>query len=245
VGAAALGLEASLRGAELTRQLLAFSRRQPLQPKITALDELIGKTARLLTRVLGENIRLNVQLEPNVGSILVDEAQMESALINMAVNSRDAMPNGGTLTIKTGRLHVNGKSEVQPPELIPGDYSVVEMSDSGNGMSPDVLARIFEPFFTTKPVGQGTGLGLSMVYGFVRQSGGYVSAESEVGKGTTLKLHFPCSEAASAQTRVDGMKQCSAGRQNGVDLDRGRQSHRPGNHRSSVGSSRLPDIDGS
>jgi PAS domain S-box-containing protein len=194
-------------GAELTRQLLAFSRQQPLQPKITELEELIGKTARLLTRVLGENIRLNVQLEPNVGAILVDEAQMESALINMAVNSRDAMPNGGTLTIKTGRLRVNGKGENHLPELIPGDYAVVEMSDTGYGMPPDVLARVFEPFFTTKPVGQGTGLGLSMVYGFVRQSGGYVSAESEVGKGTTLKLYFPCSEATTAQTRANGVKQ--------------------------------------
>jgi PAS domain S-box-containing protein len=202
-----LVLEASLRGAELTRQLLAFSRRQPLQPKIINLDELIGKTARLLTRVLGENIRLNVQLEPNMGSILVDESQMESALINMAVNARDAMLDGGTLTIKTGRRRVDGKDESLPPDLIPGDYSVVEMNDTGYGMPPDVLGRIFEPFFTTKPVGKGTGLGLSMVYGFVRQSGGYVSAESEVGAGTTFKLYFPCSEAAPAQTCANGVKQ--------------------------------------
>jgi PAS domain S-box-containing protein len=202
-----LVLDASLRGAELTRQLLAFSRRQPLQPKITDLDGLIGKTARLLTRVLGENIRLNVQLEPNVGAILVDEAQMESALINMAVNARDAMPNGGTLTIKTGRLHLNGKGESRPPELVPGDYSVVQMSDTGHGMSPSVLARIFEPFFTTKPAGEGTGLGLSMVYGFVRQSGGYISAESEVGKGTLLTLYFPSTEGAPAEESPDGVTQ--------------------------------------
>jgi PAS domain S-box-containing protein len=201
-----LVLEASLRGADLTRQLLAFSRRQPLQPTITNLDDLISKTARLLTRVLGENIRLNVQVDPNVGSILVDEAQMESALINMAVNARDAMPNGGTLTIKTGRLCIDGKDQGQPPELIPGDYSVIEMSDTGCGMPPSVLARIFEPFFTTKPAGEGTGLGLSMVYGFVRQSGGYIGAESEVGKGTLLKLYFPCSEAAPAEKRVNGVK---------------------------------------
>jgi PAS domain S-box-containing protein len=199
-------LEASLRGAELTRQLLAFSRRQPLQPKITDLDDLIGRTARLLTRVLGENIRLNVQLEPNVGSILVDEAQMESALINMAVNARDAMPNGGALTIKTGKLRVNGSGADRPPELLPGEYSVVEMSDTGHGMPPDVLARIYEPFFTTKPAGKGTGLGLSMVYGFVRQSGGYVSADSEAGKGTIFKLYFPCREAAAAQPSADGVR---------------------------------------
>jgi CheY-like chemotaxis protein len=157
--------------------------------------------------VLGENIHLNVQLEPNVGSILVDEAQMESALINMAVNARDAMPNGGTLTIKTSRLRADGRCANQPAELVPGEYSVVEMSDTGYGMPPEVLARIFEPFFTTKPAGKGTGLGLSMVYGFVRQSGGYVSAESAVGKGTILKLYFPCSEAAAAQTSAGGVRQ--------------------------------------
>ncbi len=202
-----LVLEASLRGAELTRQLLAFSRRQPLQPKITDLDGLIGKTARLLTRVLGENIHLDVQLDSNVGSILVDETQMESALINIAVNGRDAMPNGGALTIKTSRLSIDGKSESQLSDIIPGDYSVVEMSDTGCGMPPSVLARIFEPFFTTKPAGEGTGLGLSMVYGFVRQSGGYISAESEVGKGTLLKLYFPCSEATPAEAGADRVKQ--------------------------------------
>ena len=129
---------------------------------------------------------------------MVDEPQMESALINMAVNARDAMPNGGTLAIRTRRLCIDGKDQGQPPELIPGDYSVIEMNDTGCGMPPSVLARIFEPFFTTKPAGEGTGLGLSMVYGFVRQSGGYIGAESEVGKGTLLKLYFPCSEAAPA-----------------------------------------------
>src|SRR5439155_1540852 len=201
-----LVLEASLRGAELTRQLLAFSRRQPLQPKITDLDDLIGKTARLLTQVLGENIRLNVQLEPNVGSILVDEAQMESALINMAVNARDAMPDGGTLTIKTGKLRLNGQGADRPPELLPGEYSVVEINETGCGMPADVLARIYEPFLTTKRAGKGTGVGLSVVYGFVRQSGGYVSADSEVGKGTIFKLYFPCREAAAAQGSVDGVR---------------------------------------
>src|SRR5438874_3928467 len=201
-----LVLEASLRGAELTRQLLAFSRRQPLQPKITDLDDLIGKAARLLTQVLGENIRLNVQLEPNIGSILVDEAQMESALINMAVNARDAMPDGGTLAIRTGKLRLNGNGADRPPELLPGEYAVVEISDDGCGMPADVLARIYEPFFTTKPAGKGTGLGLSMVYGFVRQSGGYVSADSEVGKGTIFKLYFQCRVAVAAQGSVDGVR---------------------------------------
>jgi CheY-like chemotaxis protein len=138
---------------------------------------------------------------------LVDEAQMESALINMAVNARDAMPDGGMLTIKTGKLRVNGNAADRPSELLPGEYSVVEMSDSGHGMPPGVLARIYEPFFTTKPAGKGTGLGLSMVYGFVRQSGGYVSADSEVGKGTTFKLYFPSREATPAQTGANGVRQ--------------------------------------
>src|SRR6516165_1579271 len=195
-------LEASLRGAELTQQLLAFSRRQPLHPKLTNLANLIEKTTRLLTRTLGENIRLDVQTEPDVGSILVDEAQLQAALINMSVNARDAMPNGGTLTIKTGKSYINGQEANRPLGLISGQYSVVEISDSGCGMSAEVLGRIFEPFFTTKPQGKGTGLGLSMVYGFVRQSGGYISAESELGKGTTLKLYFPRSEIDEARSHV-------------------------------------------
>jgi PAS domain S-box-containing protein len=198
-----LVLEASLRGAELTQQLLAFSRRQPLHPKLTNLGSLIEKTTRLLMRTLGENIRLDVQTQSDVGSILVDEAQMQAALINMAVNARDAMPNGGTLTIKTGKSYIDGQESNRPSGLASGQYSVVEMSDSGCGMPPDVLARIFEPFFTTKPLGKGTGLGLSMVYGFVRQSGGYVSAESEPGKGTTLKLYFPSSEISELRASAD------------------------------------------
>jgi PAS domain S-box-containing protein len=197
-------LEASLRGAELTQQLLAFSRQQPLHAKLTNLANLVEKTARLLTRTLGEHIRLDVQTEPEAGSILVDEAQMQAALINMAVNARDAMPNGGTLTIKTAKSYINGQESHLPLGLISGQYSVIEIGDSGCGMSPDVLARIFEPFFSTKAQGKGTGLGLSMVYGFVRQSGGYISAESELGMGTTLKLYFPCSEIAETRPRADG-----------------------------------------
>jgi len=125
----------------------------------------------------------------------------------MAINARDAMPNGGTLTIKTGKLQVDGKGTSQPLGLVPGQYSVVEMNDTGDGMPPEVLARIFEPFFTTKAAGKGTGLGLSMVYGFVRQSGGNISADSEVGKGTTLKLYFPCSEVVAAQAQSDSVTQ--------------------------------------
>jgi signal transduction histidine kinase/CheY-like chemotaxis protein len=197
-----LVLEASFRGAELTRQLLAFSGRQPLHPKVTNLGDLIEKTSRLLMRTLGENIRLDVQTGADLGSILIDEAQMQAALINMAVNSRDAMPNGGTLTIKANKAHITSRETHRPPGLTSGQYAVIEINDSGCGMPPDVVARMFEPFFTTKARGRGTGLGLSMVYGFVRRSGGYISAESEVGNGTTLKLYFPCSAIGEARARA-------------------------------------------
>jgi PAS domain S-box-containing protein len=200
-------LEASLRGAELTNQLLAFSRRQPLHPKLVNLASLIEKTSRLLTRTLGEKIRLVVHTEPDAGPIVVDEAQMQAALINMAVNARDAMPKGGTLTIKTSKSYINGQEANRPPGLAAGEYAVVAISDTGCGMPPDVLARIFEPFFTTKAPGKGTGLGLSMVYGFVRQSGGHISAESEVGNGTTLKLFFPCDEMSDARAHGDVLAQ--------------------------------------
>jgi signal transduction histidine kinase/FixJ family two-component response regulator len=200
-------LGASFRGAELTRQLLAFSGRQPLQPKLMSLDGLIEKTTRLLTQTLGGNIRLDVQTEPDAGSILIDEAQIQAALINMAVNARDAMPNGGTLMIKTGKSTITGREANRALLLSSGQYSVVEVSDSGCGMPPDVLARIFEPFFTTKAPGKGAGLGLSMVYGFVQRSGGSISAESEVGKGTTLKLYFPYGEIGEARPPAEVVAQ--------------------------------------
>jgi PAS domain S-box-containing protein len=200
-------LEASLRGAELTNQLLAFSRGQPLHPKLVNFTGLIEKTTRLLTRTLGENIHLVVQTEPDTGTIVIDEAQMQAALINMAVNARDAMPNGGTLTIKTSKSYINGQDENRPPGLAAGEYAVIAINDTGCGIPSDVLPRIFEPFFTTKAPGKGTGLGLSMVYGFVRQSGGYISAESTVGKGTTLKLFFPCDEMSHTRAHGDVIAQ--------------------------------------
>ena len=196
-------LQASLRGAELTRQMLAFSRRQPLQPKCINVDELIVRTTQLLTRTLGENIRIEQRTDTETWKVLVDEAQLESALINIAVNARDAMPEGGTLTIATANLHVDADYAALHPGLAPGDYTTIELRDTGAGMPAAVLGHIFEPFYTTKAPGKGTGLGLSMVYGFIKQSGGLVSVDSECGKGTTFKLYLPRAKAAESPAILD------------------------------------------
>ena len=190
-------LEASERGAELTAQMLAFSRRQPLNPKPVGVNALILGTMRLLHRTLGEDITVDVKLAPDLGLVLVDAQQLETALMNIAINARDAMPGGGTLTVGTRITEVDADYTVLHPGVPSGTYAAIEVTDSGAGMPPEVVARIFEPFFTTKPVGKGTGLGLSMVYGFMQQSGGYVSAYSEVGLGTTFKLYLPMEPRAA------------------------------------------------
>ncbi|MCC6777407.1 MAG: PAS domain-containing protein [Hyphomicrobiales bacterium] len=184
-------LDASLRGQELTRQMLAFSRRQPLRPTCVDLNELVAQTTMLLGRILGETVRIKVVAgAPNCG-VCVDHAQLETALLNMAINSRDAMPHGGVLTMETGVVALDSKAVSNRPGLQPGEYAFLRITDTGTGIEPDKLGRIFEPFFTTKGPGQGTGLGLSMVYGFVKQSGGYIAVDSVVGEGTTFDLLFP------------------------------------------------------
>src|SRR5207244_3840027 len=167
-----------------TQQKLAFSRRQALQPRRTDINALVTDTGRLLGRTLGENIRIDLRLGADLWPVKVDGSQLQAALVNIAINARDAMPKGGTLLIQTARAHLDADYVRQHPEVAVGDYVVIEASDTGSGMPADVIAHIFEPFFTTKPPGQGTGLGLSMVYGFVKQSGGHVAAYSEVGKGS-------------------------------------------------------------
>jgi PAS domain S-box-containing protein len=191
-------LEAALRGAELTRQLLAFSRRQPLQPKLVDANDLIQRTVRLLTRTLGENIAIELHPGSDVGRIRVDEAQFESALLNIAINARDAMANGGKLIVETETAEFDAEDASIHPDINPGRHVVIMMTDTGSGMPPDVLARIFEPFFTTKETGRGTGLGLSMVYGFIKQSGGHINAYSEVGRGTTFRLYLPAEQPTGA-----------------------------------------------
>jgi len=195
-------LEASLRGAELTKQLLAFSRRQPLQPKRVDVNALIADTMRLLTRTLGETITYDVRMGQDLWPVFVDQAQLESALVNIAINARDAMPDGGRLSIATCNEHVDAEFASRHAEFMPGDYVMIAITDTGTGMPPEVVARIFEPFFTTKGPGKGTGLGLSMVYGFMKQSKGHVSAYSEVGLGTTFKLYLPCHCPAPDQAKL-------------------------------------------
>jgi PAS domain S-box-containing protein len=193
-------LDSALRGADLTRRLLAFARRQPLQPERVDINEVIGAIVRLLTRTLGENVAIEMSLSPSVWPVQIDQAQFEAVIANLATNARDAMPRGGSLLIDTRNGHLDPAYAAAHDDVTPGDYVVVEVSDSGIGMPSDILLRIFEPFFTTKEQGKGTGLGLSMVFGFMKQSGGHITVYSEPGKGTTFRLYLPrVSEVAVAQ----------------------------------------------
>ncbi|WP_375428535.1 PAS domain S-box protein [uncultured Sphingomonas sp.] len=179
------------RAAILTQRLLAFSRRQPLDPKPIDANRMVGDMSELLHRTLGETIRLETVLASGLWPAEVDPNQLENALLNLAVNARDAMEGGGRLTIETANAHLDRAYTVGKAEVRPGQYVVIAVSDTGAGMDAVTAGRVFEPFFTTKEVGRGTGLGLSMVYGFVKQSGGHVAIYSEVGQGTTVKLYLP------------------------------------------------------
>ena len=179
------------RAATLTRRLLAFSRRQTLSPRVVDLNKLVGDISEILRRTLGENIELQSILSGGLWRTYADANQIESALVNLAVNARDAMPNGGRLTIETQNVYLDAAYVRNHADVKPGQYAMIAVSDTGIGMSADVMARAFEPFFTTKEAGKGTGLGLSQVYGFVKQSGGHVKIYSESGLGTTIKIYLP------------------------------------------------------
>jgi PAS domain S-box-containing protein len=179
------------RAAALTQRLLAFSRRQPLDPKPIDVNALISGMSDLLHRSLGETIELEVVRAARPWTIEADANELESALLNLALNARDAMAQGGRLTIETANADIDRAYAATQSEVLPGQYISISVSDTGSGMSEAVVAQAFEPFFTTKPVGQGTGLGLSQVYGFVKQSGGHVRIYSEVGQGTTIKVYLP------------------------------------------------------
>ena len=188
---AELSLEAARRAAELTAQLLAFARRQTLAPKAVEANKLVQDMHELVRRTLGAQIEIVVMPGEKLWLCKVDSTQLETALLNLALNARDAMPGGGRLTIATSNRTIAARAANGAGDLAPGDYVAIEVSDSGAGMTPEIMARAFEPFFTTKDIGKGSGLGLAMVYGFVKQSGGGVAIESAPGRGTKVTLHLP------------------------------------------------------
>ncbi len=186
-------------GAKLTAQLLAFGRKQPLNAKRADIGQLVSRFSDLLRRALGETIELRMIVSGSPGPALVDASQLQNALLNLALNARDAMPRGGRLTVEISAAKLDSDYASMYPEVRTGSYVLISITDTGVGMPPEVRKRAFEPFFTTKGVGAGTGLGLSMVYGFTKQSGGHVQLYSEVGQGTSVRLFLPVAEAAPAE----------------------------------------------
>ena len=205
-------LRAAGRGADLTYQLLAYSRRQPLEPKVVKLPGLVDDTAKLLFRTLGETIEIHKDMPPDLWSTRIDPNQLQNAIVNLAVNARDAMPNGGKLTIEAHNVVLDEEFARQNVEVVPGPYVRLAVSDNGTGIPREVMDRVLEPFFTTKPVGKGSGLGLSMVFGFVKQSGGHLKIYSEPGQGTTVSLYLPkAQELGVAPDREDATGAAAAG----------------------------------
>lgn len=194
--------EAAELGAGLTKQLLAFARRQPLEPKVIDLNELVTGMSDWLRRALGETIQIKTILADDLDKTLVDPNQVENAVLNLAINARDAMPNGGDLTIETANIELDLDYTAARTDLSPGHYIVLSLMDNGNGMAREVQEHIFEPFFTTKEEKSGTGLGMSMVYGFAKQSGGHVAVQSELGRGTTVDLYLPKASVSVAMEKM-------------------------------------------
>jgi CheY-like chemotaxis protein len=188
---ATAAMTAANRAASLTHRLLAFSRRQPLDPKPVNANRLVSGMEELLRRTIGESIQLEIVTAAGLWLTRSDSHQLENAILNLAINGRDAMPDGGKLTIETANCHIDDAYAAQAREIVAGQYVCICVTDTGIGMSPEIVSKAFDPFFTTKPIGQGTGLGLSMIYGFARQSEGYAKIYSEVGRGTTVKLYLP------------------------------------------------------
>lgn len=205
-------LRAARRGTELTQRLLAFSRRQPLDPRPTDLNELVGGMSAMLRRTLGESIEIAVASEEGLWPAMADAGQVENALLNLTINARDAMPGGGRLTIECMNARLDDTYLEDNADASPGEFAVLAVSDNGAGMSPSVLEHVFEPFFTTKEVGQGTGLGLSMIYGFAKQSGGHIAIYSEEGTGTTVKLYLPRARDTVTPCKPEDLAELPGGR---------------------------------
>jgi PAS domain S-box-containing protein len=202
------------RAESLTQRLLAFSRQQPLDPKPTDVGRLVTGMSDLLRRTLGEQINVETVLSGGVWQALIDPNQLELAILNLAVNARDAMPDGGKLTLETANVHLDDKYAATQAEVVPGQYVMLAVTDNGSGMTEEVKARAFDPFFTTKDVGHGTGLGLSQIYGFAKQSRGHVKIYSELGEGTTIKLYLPRAHAFADETEEDPGDSPSRGTKN-------------------------------
>ncbi|MFQ5549138.1 MAG: response regulator [Woeseia sp.] len=203
-------LEAALRGADLTRRLLAFSRQQMLVPKVMDINELVTGIEPLLKTTLGAHIKLCTQLAGDLWSTTVDPGQLENAVINLGVNARDAMVKGGELTIDTSNVSLDQTEASQEAGLASGEYVLLNVSDNGTGIPKDTLLHVFEPFFSTKGPGKGSGLGLSMVYGFVKQSNGHIKIYSEEGYGTSIRIYLPRSESAAEDTKATPIRTVQA-----------------------------------
>jgi PAS domain S-box-containing protein len=196
-------MKAAMRGAELTRRLLAFARQQVLEPRVVDLNAMVAGMYELLRRSLTGDIEIRQLLDPDVWPAKVDPGQLENAVLNLVINARDALPEGGVITLSTRNLTLESDRTLGDEALRAGDYAVLQVTDTGAGMTPETLKRVFEPFFTTKDVGKGSGLGLSMVYGFVRQSGGHVTIDSAPGEGAIVQLCFPRTQASVDQARLE------------------------------------------
>jgi CheY-like chemotaxis protein len=194
--------DAAQRAATLTRQLLAFSRKQVLKPRVLSLNAVVVTLEKMLRRLIGEDIELATELQPELWAVEADPGQLEQIIMNLAVNARDAMPEGGRLSIATDNADIDDGFAREHFPMVPGRYVMLAVSDSGAGMDAETQRHIFEPFFTTKPRGRGTGLGLSMVYGIVKQSGGYIWAYSEPGEGAKFEVYFPCAEGDRSDAKA-------------------------------------------
>ncbi len=207
------------RAAELTSQLLTFSRQHESKIKPERLNDIVHNSIRILIRSIGKNIKVESVLDPMLFPVEADAGQIESALINLCINSRDAMPNGGTLRIETSNVEFTPQKVRQMPDARPGKYVCMSVSDTGIGMTKDIQQKIFEPFFTTKPIGKGTGLGLSIVYGIVKNHRGLINVYSEQGRGSTFRLYFPASEKAPLDEIASGPLEIPRGNETVLIID--------------------------